>query len=687
MYEREREVFRASFALLIAVFILLVGGCGGDGLDLGETHSVTTTDPGGLPGGAGRDGELGAGYTVNSTVVLTGAAARVEAGPLGSPQGIDDLGGGINPWGPVQIVHEVTIGEDTYIVNQLASPDPFTATYQLEDGRIIVSNEPLGVIATFNGTEGPFPDPVLWTSEMGDDWEAMPGRMYVYFDSAATEQEIAQIIDSENLHVVLSWFEPLDEGGSCQEKSTSLIGTPIKEYNSASEDTPGSSGSVSDAILALPATTGNEIAWFDFEYDQALYPDVEFAYQHFKTIPYVVNVCPHINDYGQSDYDYPNDPVYQQLGQNRSLWIDAFNLSDYSQIPLDNYTTSPNQMIAVVDSGVHRTHEDVGKLFPVGVNCYSKTIEVAVWGGVPDFPMDKDRWEGTPYYHRLYGHGTQVAYEINSRTNNGKGVPSLAPSACILPIRLKHWSKFYGFTDKDPLIAPGAAVKAVRALRFEFRHDRWTSLVRVVNMSISWPSGLRNLPWSDPGVTGNFKWNVSRDLAKNDRLYIASAGNQGIAVRAYPAAHSNVLGVSGYWYNPNGTSISSRFYPHERSNYNYNQDVYPVSGIYNINSQSGDIDWPTLLPITPEDHPYYKWTTYSNEYRPFSGTSAAAPQISALAYHLYSRRPNLSGPSSTTYTEVWDHIVTTRMLNEHGYYHDIYPYRAPADYHRAIDSW
>jgi subtilisin family serine protease len=303
--------------------------------------------------------------------------------------------------------------------------------------------------------------------------------------------------------------------------------------------------------------------------------------------------------------------------------------------------------------------------------------------------MDKERWEDDPYYHRLYGHGTQVAYEINSKTNNEKGVPSLAPSACILPIRLKFWTKFFDFSTVDPTIAPGAPVKAVRALRFEFNHGRWASLVRVINMSIYWPSGLRNLPWSDPEPTGNFKWNVNRDLLKNDRLYVACAGNEGIACREYPAAHSNVLGVSGYWYDPNGMSMAARYYPHADSNFNFNQSVYPISGIFAIQRYSGgEFQYDnSLLPVTPVDHPYYSWTTYSGEYIPFSGTSAAAPQISALAYHLYSRRPALSGPNSTTYTEIWNHIVSTRMLNEYGHYHDVDSYRAPADYHRAIDSW
>src|SRR5215212_3857511 len=75
--------------------------------------------------------------SVQTTTLLTGSAARVIAGPVGSPQDEASLAAyGIQPWGPVQKVHNVTIGNQAWVVNELSSPDPFTHTYQLPGGKI-----------------------------------------------------------------------------------------------------------------------------------------------------------------------------------------------------------------------------------------------------------------------------------------------------------------------------------------------------------------------------------------------------------------------------------------------------------------------------------------------------------------------------------------------------------------------
>src|SRR5690606_34419717 len=128
------------------------------------------------------------------------------------------------------------------------------------------------------------------------------------------------------------------------------------------------------------------------------------------------------------------------------------------------------------------------------------------------------------------------------------------PGAVVLPIRLKQWTKYHGIpgvpTNK-PYFSSNAPNKAVRGLRFKLKHEQWHFNVRVVNMSFSWPSYLRSIPDLDDPFAPTFKKNVSLDLSKNDRLYVASAGNEAGQRRAYPAAHSNVLGVSGLDYDAN----------------------------------------------------------------------------------------------------------------------------------------
>jgi subtilisin family serine protease len=187
---------------------------------------------------------------------------------------------------------------------------------------------------------------------------------------------------------------------------------------------------------------------------------------------------------------------------------------------------------------------------------------------------------------------------------------------------------------------------------------------------------VRQVPW--PFKTqGDFKWNLARDLKWNDRLYVASAGNDMAGKLLYPAAHDLVLGVTGVEYNPFGRTLQERYGKQTRSNYMPDQ-TYPVSGIFDI-----VYDYSTTA-VTPLDHPAYNPGTFSHEYLWFNGTSAAAPQVAALAYHLYSRRPNLSGANSTNRQEVEGQIVSTRLTEIEPY---LLPWRAPASFRRAIDNW
>jgi len=162
--------------------------------------------------------------------------------------------------------------------------------------------------------------------------------------------------------------------------------------------------------------------------------------------------------------------------------------------------------------------------------------------------------------------------------------------------------------------------------------------------------GGRRFPyWWDPST--DLKKNINRDLKKNDRLCVASAGNRGkdpVPSRRYPAAFDNVLGVSGLittrdgssWYDQytfyNGIIWGSNYYPDSFQ-------TYPVSGIY---------DFVNLETRYQDPVGYSLWG--NPPYEHFNGTSAAAPQVSALARQL------CGGRSWATYRDVWNRIVSTR---------------------------
>jgi hypothetical protein len=617
---------------------------------------------------------------VVTQALLTGPEARVEAGPTVIQDEASLRANGILPWGPVQAIHTVTVGSTVYTVNQLTSPDPFSATYQLQNGSIVVSNEPLESIVTFTGDEGPQPPTVVWTSTWGDQWEVVSNRMCVYFDNEATEQELTQLIATENFHVVASWFEPPDApgpggggmgapggGGKLASSASGIAGAPLG----------------GGALLDISPLLGNEIAWFDFEFDRQRFATPEAAQQYFLQLPHVANAVPMICDYGEMAYAPPNDPLYSQPPNpgEYSKWPDCYDLVGYSPVSYFSYP-GVQQEVAVMDCGVYRNHEDAGALSAIGVECYDRSYWLKVGGGVPDYKIDKPQYYGAnTYWHRLNGHGTQVASIINSATNNGLGLPSLAPGATVMPIRLKQWTKtkdLPGVETWQPSFSITSHVKAVRCMRFELGHTKFAFMVRVVNMSFGYPSLVRQVPW--PFKTqGDFKWNLARDLRWNDRLYVASAGNDIAGKLLYPAAHDLVLGVTGVQYNPNGRTLLERYTPQSRSNYMPDQ-TYPVSGVFNFNPNQ---DY-SRTAVTPLDDPAYNPGTRSTEYMTFWGTSAAAPQVAALAYHLYSRRAAISGPYSTNRDEVRAQIVNTRLTEIEPY---LLPWRAPISFRRAIDSW
>jgi hypothetical protein len=145
---------------------------------------------------------------------------------------------------------------------------------------------------------------------------------------------------------------------------------------------------------------------------------------------------------------------------------------------------------------------------------------------------------------------------------------------------------------------------------------------------------------------------------------VASAGNDSSRTRKYPAAHSNVLGVTGL--HCLGEGQYSAF---SGSNY-YSAQLYPISGIYNF--AEGVYAGMSTSTIWYQDNIFHY-------YDYFGGTSAAAPQVTSLAYHLY------SFDNDASYQDVWHHIVETRdnSTDQSG----TRPVAGILDFDHAIQTW
>jgi subtilisin family serine protease len=246
-----------------------------------------------------------------------------------------------------------------------------------------------------------------------------------------------------------------------------------------------------------------------------------------------------------------------------------------------------------------------------------------------------------------------------------------------------------------------APIKAIRALRFNFAHDQQGYDVRVVNMSWAYPAKLRTLPWVLQWSTQDIddvKKTLSLDLAKNDRLYVCAAGNDGTNKRMYPASHDNVLGVSALDFHPGQSpSIWYNLIQDRSSNYYLGQNYYPVSGFFVCGARSNawryfhdysclnNFGWGASTAPLPGFGGFFPPGGWNDTYEVLGGTSAAVPQVSALAYHLYSRKPGSS------WVDVKSRIVNTRGRTIGGVRltldNTTYNVKGPADFVEAINGW
>lgn len=629
--------------MFVALFIVACGGSTHSPPEIPSLQGTDATQPVdkevGLAG-PGSGGDDGGGDPLGGR---DWPEPGEDASPLEPQSPLDDgLPNSIGPWGPVLwqfVVPDLGGGGGTTTVKRLSSSDPFTATYQLEDGTILVTNEDLsqGIPDPENEIEPPI---IQWIDPDNETRDIFQGEIIVYFFDSATQDDIEQFILDHNLNVIMSWFEPPDEG-----------------------------------------LLGNALAWFHFEYDQNEFPTFDDAYNFFSSHELVASAWPEFYAVDEAAYILVTDPndYYYNEGENSYVNVLGVDESPYVRPGPSNGVWYSDQYNVVIDDGIWRYHPEFwnvqgpwpgwGKITWIGVNTYHRSYRVGYWYGGPN------SWN--PNRGTLATHGTQVAGMLTATTNDTRGVASLAPGNAVMPIRLKVrwvWNGEY-YEDR---YEPSSSVKAVRALRFQFAHGQWLGKFRVVNMSFG---GERPWYWwMYPSNRYNMKKNINRDLKRNDRLYVAGAGNDYSNVRNYPAAFDNVLGVSGLFTNREGSVWYHWYSSNAGWASNYRNDgyaTYPVSGICDFTERY----YPHYLWVGRTTsigfYPYYYQGDYYNLwYWHFNGTSAATPEVAALAACLYDRRPYRN------YTSVWNRIVDTRDDSKaRGYVAGL------VDYDAAIEGW
>jgi thermitase len=188
------------------------------------------------------------------------------------------------------------------------------------------------------------------------------------------------------------------------------------------------------------------------------------------------------------------------------------------------------------------------------------------------------------------GHGTHVAGIIASDTNNGKGVAGITWYNPIIPVKVLD-SK-----------GSGGSFNVAKGIRWAVDHG-----ANVINLSLG--------NYQSSAVTAE----AIRYAQKKDVIVISAAGNDNSSQPSYPAAYPGVLSVAAVDWDGNRAKFS-----------NYGDYIDVAAPGVDIAS-----------------------TYFKAQYATLSGTSMAAPHVTALAGLIRSVDPSLKN------TEVMDIITRT----------------------------
>ena len=210
----------------------------------------------------------------------------------------------------------------------------------------------------------------------------------------------------------------------------------------------------------------------------------------------------------------PNDPRFisedlwhlQNIGQSggrEDADIDAPEAWEYN-------LGAPSVIVAVIDSGIRRTHQDLI------ANLWTNENEIAGNGLDDDFDGYIDdvhginAIEGTGDPNDDNGHGTHVAGILAARGNNALGVVGVAWEAQIMALK---------FLDAD---GNGSTSDAISCINYAVAHG-----AKVINAS-----------WGGPDRSRAFERALNQ-LASAGVVFVAAAGNDGVDLATtlfYPAA-------------------------------------------------------------------------------------------------------------------------------------------------------
>jgi subtilisin family serine protease len=308
------------------------------------------------------------------------------------------------------------------------------------------------------------------------------------------------------------------------------------------------------------------------------------------------------------EYAEPNHLLHATLAPNDSLfsgqtsYLDAIQATSAWDVEMGEHSV----VVAVLDSGIDETHEDLeNQLWTNLLEVPGNGVDDDHNGCVDDIhgcsiitPAKSDPSCNMPADNGIRddnGHGTFVAGIIGAEANNGVGIAGAAPGVSLMSVKILD------------CLGGGTAADAAEGLLYAAKMG-----ARVANLS-----------FGADGESITLEKAIHEAYGTYGMVIVTASGNDGSAGITFPAVlpETIAVGSSGTPEDPNARSIFSDWGP----------QVDVVAPGQNIISTVP----PAFCNVT--------WLCVQNgPYALASGTSFAAPLVSALAALIDSHTPNLS---------------------------------------------